>query len=197
MKSLKSSKGGFTLIELMVSVVIFVLLTSLMVVKYSNFNSGTVLTNLAYDVALTIRTAQSYGVSVRGDVSTQSSDFNGSYGVYFSKVNTSCTSNTKYSLRRYTTSGELDKGCNGQTYSSYSLKRGAKIKEICLGDSVSDMTCNFSYVTIKFNRPDPGAKIYPSFNEIYRFARIKIESADGSSIRNIDVRSNGQISVPL
>ena len=61
-----SRSGGFTLIELIVSVAIFVFMTALVVAKYGNFNQSVLMTDLAYDIALTLRTAQTYGVSVQG-----------------------------------------------------------------------------------------------------------------------------------
>jgi len=76
-------KRAFTLVELMVSVGIFLMMTGLVVAKYGNFNQSVLLTNLAYDVALTIRTAQTYGLSVRNnDLSNSSSDFQSGYGVH-------------------------------------------------------------------------------------------------------------------
>jgi prepilin-type N-terminal cleavage/methylation domain-containing protein len=48
---------GFTLVELMVTVGIFTIISGLLLARYSNFNQGIILTNLAYDIALTIRSA--------------------------------------------------------------------------------------------------------------------------------------------
>jgi prepilin-type N-terminal cleavage/methylation domain-containing protein len=56
---------GFTIIELVVSVAIFAFMTAFLVARYGTFNQGVLLTNLAYDVALTIRNAQSYGLNVK------------------------------------------------------------------------------------------------------------------------------------
>ncbi len=56
---------GFTLIELVISIAIFVIMTALVVAKYGNFNQGALLTDTAYDIALVLHTAQSYGLSVK------------------------------------------------------------------------------------------------------------------------------------
>src|SRR6185369_4435025 len=77
------SKRGFTLIELLISVAIFVYMTGLLVAKYGNFNQSVLLTDLAYDVALTIRTAQTYGLSVKA-VNSSPSPYQYAYGVDFS-----------------------------------------------------------------------------------------------------------------
>ena len=82
---------GFTLIELLVCITIFVIMTALLLFKYGNFNQSVLLTNLAYDTALTIRTAQNYGLSVKAvkdasgaDVICSSSNFQCAYGVMLS-----------------------------------------------------------------------------------------------------------------
>ena len=76
------SKKGFTVIELVISVAIFVFMTALMIAKYSNFDQSVLLTDVAYDTALTIRTAQAYGTSVKGAGTTVVS-FQNAYGVHF------------------------------------------------------------------------------------------------------------------
>ena len=78
-------ESGFTLMELMVSISIFVIMTVLLIVKFGNFNQNTNITNLAYDIALTLRTAQTYGMSVQGQATGAgiSPMFQYSYGVAF------------------------------------------------------------------------------------------------------------------
>src|SRR3989344_627908 len=56
---------GFSLIELVVAMAIFVTISSVLVVSQRRFGGNTLITNLAYDVALTMRQAQVYGISVR------------------------------------------------------------------------------------------------------------------------------------
>src|ERR1035437_7192675 len=73
--------AGFTLVELMVTVGIFLFMTALVVAKYGSFNDGTLLTSMSYDVALALRSAQSYGLNVQGYNGTNS--FNYPYGMHF------------------------------------------------------------------------------------------------------------------
>ena len=49
----------------MVTISIFVIMTALILARYTGFNSGTLLTNVAYDTALTMKVAQTYGLAVR------------------------------------------------------------------------------------------------------------------------------------
>src|ERR1035437_3827885 len=76
--------AGFTLVELMVTVGIFLFMTALVVAKYGSFNDGTLLTSMSYDVALSLRSAQSYGLNVQSYNS--SNQFNYPYGIHFSSA---------------------------------------------------------------------------------------------------------------
>ena len=71
---------GFTLVELMVVVSIFAIVTSISIYNYSNFNSSLSIQNLADDIALTVRRAQSFAIGVRG----YGGSFNEGYGIHFS-----------------------------------------------------------------------------------------------------------------
>ena len=56
---------GFSLAELIVSIAIFLFISSVVMVSQHNFGGKILITNLAYDVALGIRQAQVYGSSSR------------------------------------------------------------------------------------------------------------------------------------
>lgn len=73
--------SGMTLVELIVVLLIFAIITSVVMFSYSKFNSSMSLQNLADDIALTVRKAQSYAIGVQG-LFSDNSFFNG-YGVHF------------------------------------------------------------------------------------------------------------------
>lgn len=181
---------GFTLIELMVTVGIFVMMTALVLSKYNAFYSGTVFTNMAYDVALTIRQAQSYGVSVKAD--TASNSFNSRYGVRFD-------SPTKFELVSYDPNkgGSLQ---NPNIESYYSLKQGAKFKNIYFkadhsGVSISNLSSTL-YGSVVFQRPNPEPVVCYNLDcASYSYFEIVMQSGDGSTNHTIIVNSVGQISV--
>ncbi|MEI6345772.1 MAG: prepilin-type N-terminal cleavage/methylation domain-containing protein [bacterium] len=82
---------GFTLFEMLVSLGIFMLLTTTLLVKNSQFKGNVVIGNTAYQLALAFREAQSYGVNVRGvDPSTTGTPtnfvYNTAYGVHFDSL---------------------------------------------------------------------------------------------------------------
>jgi type II secretory pathway pseudopilin PulG len=189
---------GFTLVELLVTIGIFIIMTALIMARYGTFSSGAILTNLAYDVALTIRSAETYGLSVK---KTESNEFVASYGVHFD------TSKSK----QFTlfADGGIDNSPNGiyddptlfpkdYDVKTYFIRQGASIKGICVG---TGQTCDGSphtIVDISFMRPDPEAIICvdsPCITK-YDYAEVTVQSRDGST-RIIKVHKNGQISVGL
>ncbi len=76
--------AGFTLMELLVVIAIMVIVTAVVIYNYSQFNSTTLVTNYAYEVAFAIREAQIYGLSVLGNGET----FQIGYGVHFDSDST-------------------------------------------------------------------------------------------------------------
>ncbi len=80
----KNKNNGFSLIELMVTISIFLLITTVTMVNYPRFSNKLSLDLLAQDVALSFRQAQIFGSSVFGakGISGQATTF-GAYGVHF------------------------------------------------------------------------------------------------------------------
>ena len=183
--------GAFTLVELLVSVAIFVFMTALLMAKYGNFNQSVLLTNLAYDVALTLRTAQTYGLSVRGE----SSQFQSPYGVAFCSNN--CVSGMTNQKIVIFADNNGDKIYSSSDFliNSYAIKRGAKVAGFCLTDPCSMINSSVSNLNVSFQRPHPDAIICsgsPCASSSY--AKIFLQAPD-NGIRHVVVRKNGQISV--
>src|SRR3989344_919601 len=84
--------AGFTLIELIVVTGIIVVVSSLMFANNNRFGGVVFLENLAYDVALSMRKAQVYGIAVRRcdpnktASCTTANQFALGYGIQFSKA---------------------------------------------------------------------------------------------------------------
>lgn len=209
----RKHKRAFTLVELMVSVSIFAMMTALVVAKYGNFNNSVLLTNLAYDVATQIRTAQTYGLSVK---SSDGGVFPGSYGIYFNLGNSashSCApiSNTSFVIYRSIDASGVA-GCLDYAVdivNTFRLKQGATISSLCVGSGGGDCE-NYSDTSISFKRPDPEAQLssyceagpyscwtqHPgsNFSANGDYLIITLRSTSGDT-RTIMVRKNGQISV--
>lgn len=211
-------KKGFTILELMVTIFIFATMTTYLLAKYGTFNQSTLLTNLAYDVALTLRTAQSYGLNVKGVTTNGSADpsFNYPYGVHFEMAGSQWRDGTcivffadSNSNGRYSPSYSLPANCNSvnannKKISTYLIKRGSFIKRLCVDacdpENLSKNSRNSLDIT--FKRPDPDAIINAtgSIDNSYddpsphRYAEITLQSTDGSTIKVI-VNKTGYIAI--
>ena len=197
---------GFTLVELMVSVGIFVLMTGLLLFKYGTFNQGILITNLAYDTALTIRSAQSFALNVQNtglgvDTTSQSAQFSNAYGVHFD--NSTAANAGKFILfvnsdinngsNVYTASGANASG----VVSTYTMKGGSKVTNICVLTNLANCggSGTVTSVDIIFRRPNPDAVIAvngavtPLSN-----AQLTLTASDGST-KKIIVRFTGQIQI--
>ncbi|MEI8249453.1 MAG: type II secretion system protein [Candidatus Taylorbacteria bacterium] len=201
---------GFTLVELMVTASIFVFMTALVVAKYGTFNQSVLLTNLAYDVALTVRTAQTYGLSVQGQTSGGGPlVFNSAYGIHFDTSNGTV-------MKLFADTNILDTPINptdhvydplDTTVNTYNIKNGGSITSLCVstgsGDCktifVSGNTTNVKKVStldISFKRPDPSAVICLGSNDCnYTSAQITITGPGTTQTRTVTVKKNGQITV--
>lgn len=193
---------GFTLIELIVSIAIFAAMTALVIAKYGSFNQNTLITDMAYDVALTVRTAQTYGVSVKsvsgGDV------FTSAYGVHFDLTN-----KTAFTFFADANSNGIYDDGSSNDITTYTLTKGATIGSICLGsDYDQTQTCpsggSYTKLTsgtfdITYRRPNPDANFdvggLPSLDTSHPVIMINVVSSDGSYIQSVVIRKNGQISV--
>lgn len=197
---------GFTIMELIVSVAIFAFMTAFIVAKYGNFNQGILLNSLAYDVALTLRNAQSYGLNVKSvpgagsyTNTNYSDEFRYAYGVHFDK-----NANTQVIFFADNTPSTPDgRYTAGQdTFISKStLKGGSKIQNLCVistKNSANLPSCNdVDTLDIVFKRPDPDAIInggVANGNKTNVHAEIILQSSDGST-KKVIVQKSGRISV--
>lgn len=221
-KSLRS--GGFTLVELLVTITIFVILTGIVLFNQSRFNSTILLTNLAYDTALTVRQAQTYGLNIKEFNSDNVSTNFLPYGVHFD------ISNSNFS-KSFILFADLDydptiEGViksdgiyNGPENSStepdplkcqssmgcvsrYSIKRGNIISDLCVNSKIvddvyTDGDCGWDTLDILFQRPNPDAFIRTDgvVGITYDDATIILQSADGDGYRKIKVSKNGLIEI--
>ncbi len=181
--------AGFTLVELMVVVAIMLIITTTILIQSSKSRQGLELLNIAYDVALTVREAQLYGIAVRetSDVASNLFDnFGASYGVYVSTNDPSVIKifADKDKNNRYTAgAGEELKG-------SLKLKNNYVVKNICSGTSCPSPAT----LDIQFIRPNPEAII--TFNgSTVQSAFIEIGSSDSLFTERVNIYQNGQISV--
>jgi prepilin-type N-terminal cleavage/methylation domain-containing protein len=84
---------GVTLVELLVVLGIIGVLTSVVITSRGSFNKTILLTNTAFDIALTIRSAETFGLGSRATLSNVA---NAGYGVHF--VATPAVPGTSFTL---------------------------------------------------------------------------------------------------
>lgn len=147
MKKLRSHAffiKGFTLPELIVSCGIIALIAVVVVFNHQKFNSNLELTNVAYRVALAIRQAQVYGVSVREFDGGSGGRFDVPYGISFyntgggdSQKSFVFFADSNPSLGNYPNlyDGPPTTGCNGgssdECIQRITLGRDNIIKKVC------------------------------------------------------------------
>ncbi|MES2087852.1 MAG: prepilin-type N-terminal cleavage/methylation domain-containing protein [Patescibacteria group bacterium] len=196
-----SPKKGFSLIELMVSIAIFTLLTSIVMVSQQKFGGQILITNLAYDIALGIREAQVYGISVK---TTTGGKFDKSYGIHFKDPNyyvlfvDSSPANGKYD------GPDSGSACmaGGECLSFFRIEKGNAITRLCADNECTDSGAGnqISGLDLLFTRPEPDPMIHPLDNAgaqmlgAFSTAQVTVASPQGLT-RTINILKSGQVSV--
>lgn len=211
---------GFTLVELLVVLAIITIITTITLLSQTSFNRTTLLTSTAYTVALSIREAQSLGLSSRLNGAVQ----NAGYGINFQ--NTLTTSYRIYADVDDTapipswcpkgsvgTPEEKPGNClykRSETITTYNLNKGFTISDACgltQGGTKYCLSSNMRNLDIVFLRPntetiitatktgndgDPGSNLFQ-----LSCAVIWIKPPSATADRKCVVVSQvGQVSVP-
>ena len=187
-----SSKRGFTLIEMLVVTAIMILISGLLLASNSRFGGTVQLESLAYDIGLSIRQAQVYGISVR---QFSPGVYTAGYGMHFEM-----RSPTAYVLfgDAVSANGLYD---TGELVTSTLISSGYSIKQLCVTKTGNAEDCTVTKVDLLFKRPEPHAFI--SANSLsctllagpcQESARIVVQSPRNDTM-SIIVAVSGQISV--
>lgn len=210
----ENTSRGFTLVEMTIVAAIFAVLTVIVVVKYGDFTSNLLVTNMAYEIALTTRQAQAFGVGVRGFELEGERGFGSPYGVYFN-LDDGLESRVEARDFIFFVDNDDDRYCGGvnspctcttgdECINQFSLQRNIRITEIRIG--MASCT-NFSNdvvdsLAVTFKRPSPEARIIRQDTCIngacsdLAFAQLKVEApATETNPSYVLIRKNGQISV--
>ncbi len=220
-KVLQNKKKGFTLVEMMIVMGIFVIFSVIILADYKKFGEKQQFISFAYDMGLIIRQVQMSGIAVReAGVGTQS--FSDGFGIHFSPYE---------NYRTYTifVDREDEAGGRNRVFGPEDLDRNGnpvEVKNTCIMDTKIRNRCSTitsDYVIkqvcalktglttcvtdtvegtldIVFNRPDPDAHITLTTDELpddtYTSAKIYITSEkDASLSRIITIDTTGQISI--
>jgi prepilin-type N-terminal cleavage/methylation domain-containing protein len=186
------SNHGFTLMELLVSLSIVTLIMISVLWNYSSFNDDLALTSAAQEMAIAVRKAQTYGLTVK-EVTPGGGQFSFAYGVHFDPTN---DPNNYYIFADINANHKYDAGA--EIIEKYPLRNNVKVGGICDGSSCPPT--NARTLDILFLRPNPDAGIY--FYDVNgtlvagpsTTGKITLSSFQGKT-RTITVESTGQVSV--
>ena len=180
--------GGFGIIELLVSISIMVIISSVIMVQQKSFNSAVLLRSQAYSIALEARQIQLSAVSVSGEAG----DFRSLLGLHFDTG-----SNQEYKIfkdadnDKYYDATEMF-GKQGK------LDKRFEIRAIrAVGDSITG-----NAVSVVFERPNFDARFVDSSGELTNASSIEIDIGQkngqlgtNDTIRTIEITATGQIAV--
>lgn len=188
---------GFTMIEMVVSVGIFVVMTTIILANYQKFLNTVSISTLASEIAVSIRQAQVYGQNVR-EFGAGSNTFP-SYGVFFD-------SNTTDSFVLFADVADGNKQYNGiacgitgsECLEKFKIQSRASIAQLCGNMKTGPSECGLSSLNIAFTRPNPDASIIGvsgGISKIYSDAEIVLSAIGGTAEKTVVVWASGQIGV--
>lgn len=196
--------GGFSLLEMLTVIAIFLIFTAILIPRSARFHDGVLLTNLAYDVAITIRNTRAQALGVR-EVNSGDENFDAGYGVRFSLDNPS-------QYFRFADNGG-DSIYGGLTpdeqVSEFSFNDRYEISDLCISteastECASEPTSDIAALDIVYRRPAQSATITAVDNNgiplgvggTPRYTRADIiVTSQTSATTTITVYRTGQIAV--
>lgn len=206
------------MIELIVVISIFLILTSITIFNYGQFRSSLSIQNLADDISLVVRKAQGYATGVQS-----LGDFTGSFGVHFTAntaqlphyngynkqfilffdLNQTPTTKNKYTYGNQPSCGNPVSG--NECLEAFRIKSNDIIASIAYyEDGKLDYLNPAAILNIMFTRPktEPffcyqNSSIQPCIAlDSSSYVEIKIQSISDETIyKYIQIHKNGQISV--
>jgi len=197
---------AFTLIEMLVVLSIFVLISLMVLANYGKFNSSVLLGSLAYDIGSSIRQAQVYGISVKALPGGSNPNYQIGYGVDFN-INSPTPQYLLYADTQNPLLYRYDSTKGGEAVNTYSLGLSHSIQRFCAVSAGGVQSCSdgkappvIKTLDIEFIRPEPDAIFSTDLctatptTPCYASAFITVASPSGET-RTITVYPTGQISV--
>jgi prepilin-type N-terminal cleavage/methylation domain-containing protein len=180
---------GMTFIELIVVMGIFATISSVVLFRFTGFTTSISLQNLASDIALRLKQAQTQAISGQSALT-----FSGvpSYGVYF---DSSLAKRQQFDFFADTNNTGLDDSvtsCLGECLDRIIINTGDYINKICFDNGTSCSTPGKVHVT--FKRPFPDAVIKNDAGQSFSNAQIEVSSPQNLK-KTIIVWSSGQIEI--
>lgn len=185
----KNFLTGFTLVETLVVVSIFVVISSMILANYPGFNDRFDLKRTISDIALSSRQAEAYGSGVK-EFGTGSNIFPG-YGIYFQK------SSPKDYIIFADINGNKTYDGPAELVQQFHISTSGSIYDICGNQKTNPPgTCNLSGLTVIYLRSPIGLDITVRGGDgnNYTDAEVIVRSARGLQSKLI-LWVSGQIAV--
>ncbi len=209
--------AGFTLIELLVVLAIIVVITSIVLTNQSSFNKTLVLANTAYDIALTLRSAETYGLGSRAVAGAS----NVGYGVDFQRATPGVPYAFTFFVDSYPPLGGSGPFCHPVTGTpsdrpgncaydanqqervvDYTMNNGITVNDFCAYNTdTSSWSCavahggGLSSLDIVFARPNPDEpfiSVDGAYSSSLTSVCLSITSSQGGT-RSVMVTASGDI----
>lgn len=191
--------SGFTLVEIMVVFAIIVTITGVVFTSQSTFNKTLILANTAYDVALTLRSAETYGLSSR----VISGAGNAGYGIHFDTgTNTFILFEDSSGSSCHTSLSGYSSGPDAQPGNCVYDSSAEDVKKYTLGNNitVTGLYAGGVQVTsldIVFARPNPDPFIRANKDVVTKYnsacVTLTSPSSSGTFTRSVKIVLSGQI----
>jgi len=197
---------GMTLIELIVVLAIFAVLSTVVVFDYGDFQSKIDIKNLANDVALQVVQAQSSALSGLRN-SSASASWKPTYGVYFNPSGTTDSNGADNKDFIYfadlNNNNQFDgsavgTGCTGDCLSKYTVTQNNYISNITVYYTNGTNDPSPSNVTITFTRPNSGATIYDGVTNVTNttsYVQVTVKNQKGNISSSISLYPSGRIQI--
>lgn len=204
---------AFTIVELMVSIAIMSLMTTVLLTRYPETATRLTLANNSHMLALLIREAQ-----VRGSAVDSVGGSVGGYGVFLNSAtpdqvilfNDIVDPSIPKPLGVSVGDGIYQDTEPDETASVTKLQTGFSFAKLCLPETPTSttFTCgsthtpNVTTLTISFTRPNPNAQIYVNGDRSTKYSSACIQLSSPSSpefghIRSVQVNRSGMISTTV
>jgi prepilin-type N-terminal cleavage/methylation domain-containing protein len=216
-----TTSRAFSLIELIISISIMLIMSTMILFRQAKFSSDILITNMAYEIALSIREAEVYGVSGKVGTGPLSGLSQAGYGLRFSMDPSDQSKYNQYFAFTDEPTTDAPAGQDNAYDYFFNPSNGVIppdamigspiimsqgfIRRICGVYSDGTMECadegDANVLDIVFVKPEPEAHIRMADDalgnnlHIVNDAVIVIESAIGDKCRTIRVSGAGQASV--
>jgi prepilin-type N-terminal cleavage/methylation domain-containing protein len=171
-KLFNKNKDGFTMMEMLVSISIVALISTIMLANYHYYGKKGNLTMAAQLLASNIRLAQSYSLGLKQFGNNPYSDTSGGWGVSL----TSASPNNKHYYVFFDNDNDMTRNVSTENYQDINLPTGIVISDILL-NGVSQSPFNITYLP-----PDPTISICnASYCSSFNNAEIILRNTDGAT----------------